>query len=149
MNTPFRKISIVQLRKEEAELLRQLMEVRRALSVVEGEAEKSIQIRVPSRAELLKQYLSQHSEGARIKDVPALLKSLGHVSSAALQTTNWVYQSKDLFVVKKGVVTLQPAQPIANGEAGCDLGPLGSENAASSSGVNKSSKTATTNDLRA
>jgi hypothetical protein len=55
--------------------------------------------------------LLERPEGVRLKDVPAVLKAMGHVSFAAHPTTNWVYQlkpDKAYFVIKDGVVTLSP-----------------------------------------
>ena len=133
-----RKITVEQLRREEAELLRQLLQVRKALSVVEGDSQTSDPLRPPSRAELLKRYLVEHPEGVRVSSVPALLKLLGHVSIAAHETTNWVYQSKDYFSTAKGIVTLRSIPAATSGDDASNALSSNGANAASTGGVKPS-----------
>ncbi|MGD0262619.1 MAG: hypothetical protein ABSD29_22875 [Verrucomicrobiota bacterium] len=49
----------------------------------------------------------------RVKDVPAVLKAMGHSSFAAHETINWLSPSqlppeKRYFIRKKGIITLRP-----------------------------------------
>jgi len=62
---------------------------------------------------LLRDYLLDRPEGVRAKDVPAILKSMGHTSLAAHDTINWLSPSqlppgKRYFTRKKGIITLHP-----------------------------------------
>ena len=51
-----------------------------------------------------------------MKTLPALLKTLGHVSRAAHATTNWIYQCGGTFTVNNGNVTLVPEETTAGGD---------------------------------
>ena len=103
--------AIRQLKAEEAYLHLRLNQVCRALAELQGpRVEVGLQRR-PCRAELLRQYLLDHPDGVRLKDVPSVLAAMGHVSFAANPTTNWLYQlklEKAYFAIDKGIVTLCP-----------------------------------------
>jgi len=102
---------IRQLKAEEAYLHLRLNQVCRALAELQGpRVEVGLQRR-PCRAELLRQYLLDHPDGVRLKDVPSVLAAMGHVSFAANPTTNWLYQlklEKAYFAIDKGIVKLCP-----------------------------------------
>jgi hypothetical protein len=102
---------IRQLKAEEANLHLRLNQVCRALAELQGpRVEVGLQRR-PCRAELLRQYLLDHPDGVRLKDVPSVLAAMGHVSFAANPTTNWLYQlklEKAYFAIDKGIVKLCP-----------------------------------------
>ena len=102
-----------ELKAEEAELLTRLSQVRKALSVLgESEADAALQ-RPQCRADLLREYLLDKPAGVRVKDVPAVLKAMGHTSFAAHETSNWLSPSqfppgKNYFMRKNGIITLRP-----------------------------------------
>ncbi len=105
------KAALRQLKTEETELHLRLTQIRKVLAVLEGSQSEPGPKRPQCRADLLREYLLEHPEGVRLKDVPAVLKATGHVSFAAHPTTNWVYQlkpDKAYFVIKGGIVTLDP-----------------------------------------
>jgi hypothetical protein len=136
-----RNITVQQLHREEADLVRQLTEVRKALQILEGESQTPARLCPASRADLLRKYLLKHPEGVPVKTVPALLKTLGHVSKAAHDTTNWIYQCGKNFVVHKGIVTLGPQQTVADGNVSADdTNTSDGKDAASTTGVNHAQK---------
>jgi len=106
-------IVIRQLRAAEAESLARLSQVRKALSVL-GEPEAEAALKRPQcRADLLREYLLDKPAGVRVKDVPAILKAMGHTSFAAQETMNWLSPSqlppgKNYFIRKDGILTLRP-----------------------------------------
>src|ERR1035437_9698221 len=106
-------IALHQLRAEEAELLARLNQVRKALSVL-GEPEAEAASKRPQcRADLLREYLLDKPAGVRVRDVPAVLKAMGHISFAAHETINWLSPSqlppgKSYFARKKGIIILRP-----------------------------------------
>jgi len=106
-------IALHQLRAEETELLARLNQVRKAICVL-GESEANPGPKRPQcRADLLRKYLLDRPAGARVKDVPAILKAMGHGSFAAHETINWLSPSqlppgKRYFIRKKGIITLRP-----------------------------------------
>lgn len=112
-----RKITLQQLYKEETDLVRQLTEIRRAIEILEEDSQSPERLCPATRTELLKEYLLRHPEGVPVKTLPALLKTLGHVSRAANPATNWIYQTADSFIVENGIVTLVPEESPANGAA--------------------------------
>ena len=100
-----------QLKTEETELQLRLTQVRKAISVLDNSQPESKPKPPRCRAYLLRDYLLDHPGGVRLKDVPAVLEAMGHVSFAAHATTNWLYQlkpEKAHFVITSGVVTLRP-----------------------------------------
>ncbi len=104
------KAALRQLKTEETELQLRLTQIRKALAVLEGTRSEPTPTRPECRADLLRKYLVEHPEGVRLKDVPAVLHAIGHVSFAGHPTTNWLYQlkpEKAYFVIKDGVVTLR------------------------------------------
>jgi hypothetical protein len=106
-------IVLHQLRAEETDLLARLNQVRKALSVL-GETETRISPKRPQcRADLLREYLLERPEGVRAKDVPAILKAMGHSSLAAHESINWLSPSqlppgKRYFTRRHGIITLRP-----------------------------------------
>jgi hypothetical protein len=105
------KVALRQLRAEETELQLRLAQVRKAISALDDSHSELRQDRPKCRADLLRDYLLDHPSGVRLKDVPAILKAMGHVSFAAHATTNWVYQlkpEKAYFVIDGGIITLHP-----------------------------------------
>jgi len=106
-------IALHHLRTEETELLARLNQVQKALSVL-GESEANPAPKRPQcRADLLRKYLLDRPAGVRVKDVPAVLKAMGHSSFAAHETINWLSPSqlppeKRYFIRKKGIITLRP-----------------------------------------
>jgi hypothetical protein len=105
------KVALRQLRAEETELQLRLAQVRKAISALDDSHSELRQDRPKCRADLLRDYLLDHPSGVRLKDVPAVLKAMGHTSFAAHQTTNWVYQLKSekaYFVIAGGIITLHP-----------------------------------------
>jgi hypothetical protein len=104
----YRKITLKQLRCEEAELLHQLCEVRKALEILSDEPPAPKSPFPPTRRELLEEYLLNHPEGTPVKDLPLLLRTLGFVSRATNDTSNWIYQCGGDFVVEHGILKLSP-----------------------------------------
>ena len=88
------KAALRQLKTEETELQLRLTQIRKALAVLEGTRSEPTPTRPECRADLLQKYLVEHPEGVRLKDVPAVLHAIGHMSFAAHPTTNWLYQLK-------------------------------------------------------
>ena len=126
-----RNITMQQLHKEEADLVRQMTEIRKAIEILEGDSQTPARLCPASRADLLKEYLLKHPEGVPVKTLPALLKTLGHVSRAAHATTNWIYQCGGTFVVNNGTVTLVPEEKTADGDGAAgntDPSPVGPTN---------------------
>ncbi len=97
-------------------MVRQLTEIRNAIEILEGDSQTPARLCPASRADLLKEYLLKHPEGVPVKTLPALLRTLGHVSRAAHATTNWIYQCGENFTVNNGIVTLVPEETTADGD---------------------------------
>jgi hypothetical protein len=106
-------LALRELKATEAELLARLSQIRKALSVL-GEPEADAALKRPQcRADLLREYLLDKPGGVRVKDVPAILRAMGHTSFAAQETLNWLSPSqlppgKNYFIRKKGIITLRP-----------------------------------------
>ena len=122
------KVALRQLRTEETELQLRLTHVRKAISVLDDSQSEPGPNRPQCRADLLRDYLLDHPSGVRLKDVPAILTAMGHVSFAAHPTTNWVYQlkpEKAYFVINSGIITLHPE--FSGTDPGASSIPLHSE----------------------
>jgi hypothetical protein len=61
-----RNITMQQLHKEEAALLRQLTEIRKAIEILEGDSQTPARLCPASRADLLKECLLKHPDGVGV-----------------------------------------------------------------------------------
>jgi len=101
-----------QLKTEETELQLRLAQVQKAIAALNGTHSEPRQSRQKCRADLLREYLLDRPQGVRAKNVPAILKAMGHASLAAHETTNWLSPSqlprtKTYFSRKNGIITLR------------------------------------------
>jgi hypothetical protein len=139
------------LRQQEEELCRRLEQVRKAISVL-GETNAVQRIQKPRfRADLLRDYLLQHPDGARVKEVPHILREMGFVSVASTDSVNWLYQlrpEKQYFQIIEGVVTLRPDYCLLFASPTKDIIGTDGNPPASIDGVNITSKSQQEKDLR-
>jgi hypothetical protein len=118
-----------QLKTEETELQLRLTQVRKAIAALDGTHSEPRQSLSKCRADLLREYLLDRPEGVRAKDVPAILKAMGHASVAAHESTNWLSPSqlppdKRYFSRKNGIITLDSEFGPAFGQVSGTLGQV-------------------------
>ena len=140
------------LREQEEDLCRRLLQIRKALAVLDQGSSNNRSAQPRCRAELLRDYLLAHPAGVRLKDVPVTLKDAGFVSAAGVQAPNWIYQQKperDYFCIVDGLVTIRPDYATAfPDEPQQRIVNPGAPNEASTTGVNSTSIQHSENDLR-
>lgn len=102
-----------QLLLTETILLDQLARIRAAKADISGTTNAApAKVAVKCRAQLLRDYLVNHSEGIQIQKVPEVLSALGHQSKSATPAINWLYQlpaKHAFFVISAGIVKLNRA----------------------------------------
>lgn len=93
------------LKKQESELELELSRIRQAIRILQPAIATSSPQVPKSKLELLREILRNNRNGIEVRNLPDLLKAMGHISRATTASTNWLCPSQlrpeDRFFVRK------------------------------------------------